>query len=92
VTIEVAHEIIIRHWSTLRWWLEENRSRLRSHRQIEQAAILWKEHDRQPDFLLQGVRLAQAEEIYINYTDELSLDVQNFIAAGLQARRKQQQR
>ncbi|MBD2360920.1 caspase family protein [Anabaena minutissima FACHB-250] len=92
VTIEVAHEIIIRHWSTLRWWLEENRSRLRSHRQIEQAATLWKQHDCQADFLLQGVRLAEAEEIYLNYTDELSLDVQNFIAAGLQARRKQQQK
>ncbi|UKO96586.1 nSTAND1 domain-containing NTPase [Nostoc sp. UHCC 0870] len=92
VSIEVAHEIIIRHWSTLRWWLEENRSRLRSHRQIEQAATLWKQHDRQADFLLQGVRLAEAEEIYLNYTDELSLDVQNFIAAGLQARRKQQQK
>ncbi|HIK05903.1 MAG TPA: caspase family protein [Trichormus sp. M33_DOE_039] len=90
VTIEVAHEIIIRHWSTLRWWLEENRSRLRSLRQIEQAASLWTQNDRQADFLLQGVRLAEAEEIYINYTDELSLDVQNFIAAGLQARRKQQ--
>ncbi|MCF4967678.1 nSTAND1 domain-containing NTPase [Nostoc sp. CMAA1605] len=90
VTIEVAHEIIIRHWSTLRWWLEENRSRLRSLRQIAQAANLWVQNDRQADFLLQGVRLAEAEEIYINYTDELSLDVQNFIAAGLQARRQQQ--
>ncbi|YAG10061.1 caspase family protein [Nostoc sp. DSM 114167] len=25
ITVEVAHEILIRHWSTLRWWLEENR-------------------------------------------------------------------
>jgi WD40 repeat protein/uncharacterized caspase-like protein len=90
VTIEVAHEILIRHWSTLRWWLEENRSRLRSLRQIAQAATLWQQHNRQPDFLLQGVRLAEAEEIYLNYTDELSLDVQNFIAAGLQERRRQQ--
>lgn len=92
ITIEVAHEVLIRHWSTLRWWLEENRSRLRSHRQIEQAAALWKHHDKQADFLLQGVRLAEAEEIYINYTDELSTDVQNFIAACLQERGRQQQK
>ncbi|MGH1397381.1 MAG: caspase family protein, partial [Trichormus sp.] len=90
VTIEVAHEILIRHWSTLRWWLEENRSRLRSQRQIEQAATLWKQNHQQSDFLLQGVRLGEAEEIYVKYTDELSVDVQNFIAACLEARQQQQ--
>ncbi|BAY22501.1 WD-40 repeat protein [Calothrix sp. NIES-2100] len=90
VTIEVAHEILIRHWSTLRWWLEENRSRLRSQRQIEQAAALWKHNQEQSDFLLQGIRLAEAEEIYIKYTDELSQDVQLFIAACLAERKRQQ--
>ncbi|MBD2358854.1 hypothetical protein H6G41_30375 [Tolypothrix sp. FACHB-123] len=90
VTIEVAHEILIRHWSTLRWWLEENRSRLRSQRQIEQAAALWKHNQEQTDFLLQGIRLAEAEEIYIKYTDELSQDVQSFIAACLAERKRQQ--
>ncbi|BAT54971.1 Peptidase C14, caspase catalytic subunit p20 [Nostoc sp. NIES-3756] len=92
VTIEVAHEVIIRHWSTLRWWLEENRSRMRSHRQIEQAAALWKQNDYQPDFLLQGIRLAEAEEIYLNYTDELSGDVQNFIEACLHERQRKQRK
>ncbi|BAY09356.1 nSTAND1 domain-containing NTPase [Calothrix sp. NIES-2098] len=90
VTIEVVHEILIRHWSTLRWWLEENRSRLRSQRQIEQAAALWKYNHEQADFLLQGIRLAEAEEIYVKYTDELSQDVQRFIAACLAERQRQQ--
>ncbi|MDZ8054143.1 MAG: eIF2A-related protein [Aulosira sp. ZfuVER01] len=90
VTIEVAHEILIRHWSTLRWWLEENRSRLRSQRQIEQAAALWKYNSEEADFLLQGIRLAEAEEIYVKYTDELSQDVQRFIAACLEERQRQQ--
>ncbi|MDJ0737617.1 MAG: caspase family protein [Nostocaceae cyanobacterium] len=90
ITIEVAHEILIRHWSTLRWWLEENRSRLYLQRQIEQATNLWKQNGEQSDFLLQGVRLGEAEEIYINYTDELSVDVQRFIAACLAERKRQQ--
>lgn len=90
VTVEVAHEVLIRHWSTLRWWLEENRARLRLQRQIEQAAKLWKHSGQQSDFLLQGVRLAEAEEIYINYTDELSQDVQQFIEACLEERQQQQ--
>ncbi|MEH2252198.1 nSTAND1 domain-containing NTPase [Nostoc sp.] len=90
ITVEVAHEILIRHWSTLRWWLEENRDRLRKQRQIEQASQLWLQRTQQADFLLQGVRLAEAEDIYIKYTDELSADVQRFIEACL-AQRKQQQ-
>lgn len=91
VTVEVAHEILIRHWSSLRQWLQEDRERLRTQRQIEQAASQWKQSGRQPDFLLWGVRLASAEEIYLNYKDELSQDVRQFIEAGLQAREKQQQ-
>lgn len=90
ITIEVAHEILIRHWSTLRWWLEENRNRLRLQRQIEQAAQLWKNNHQQTEFLLQGIRLAEAEEIYIKYTSELSFDVQTFIAACLDEHRRLQ--
>jgi WD40 repeat protein/uncharacterized caspase-like protein len=89
VTVEVAHEVLIRHWSTLRWWLEENRARLRVQRQIEQAAMLWLQSEKQADFLLQGVRLAEAEDMYIKYTDELSANVQEFIAACLEARQRQ---
>ena len=85
-TVEVVHEILIRHWSTLRWWLEENRSRLRAQRQIEQAALLWQQKNKQPDFLLRGVRLAEAEEIYIKYTDELTNLAKTFIAACIDAR------
>ena len=91
VTVEVVHEILIRHWSTLRWWLEENRIRLRSQRQIEQAALLWQQKDRQPDFLLRGVRLAEAEELYLKYPDELTNTAQEFIACGLEARNQAEQ-
>ena len=92
VTIEVAHEILIRHWSTLRWWLEENRARLRSQRQIEQAALQWKQQGERSEYLLQGVRLDAAEELYIKYTDELPEDVQRFVEAGLAARLREQQK
>jgi WD40 repeat protein/uncharacterized caspase-like protein len=90
VTVEVAHEALIRHWSTLRWWLEENRARLRVQRQLVQSAMLWKQNHYHSDFLLLGVRLAEAEDIYIKYTDELSEDVQLFINACLEGRKQQQ--
>ncbi|MEO0835786.1 MAG: caspase family protein, partial [Cyanobacteria bacterium J06642_3] len=85
-TVEVVHEILIRHWSSLRWWLEENRSRLRSQRQIEQAAILWLQKQKQDDFLLGGVRLAEAEEIFIKYNDELSDTATEYVACCIDAR------
>ncbi|MFK8183956.1 MAG: caspase family protein [Phormidesmis sp.] len=91
VTIEVAHEILIRHWSTLRWWLEENRTRLRSQRQVEQAALAWKQNHHKPDFLLRGVPLDAAVELYINNSDELPLEVQRFVEAGIEAREAEQQ-
>ncbi len=89
-TVEVVHEILIRHWSSLRWWLEENRARLRSQRQIEQAAILWQQKDCQDDFLLRGVRLAEAEEIFIQYTDELSDTAKEYVATCIDARLAEQ--
>lgn len=90
VTVEVVHEILIRHWSTLRWWLEENRVRLQTQRQIEQAAEDWQQSQQSPDFLLRGVRLDAAAELYIKYTDELSAEVQAFVQAGLSALEQEQ--
>ncbi|MEM1391907.1 MAG: caspase family protein [Cyanobacteria bacterium P01_H01_bin.150] len=90
ITVEVAHEILIRYWNTLRGWLEENRSRLRLQRQIEQAAQLWKQNEENNDFLLQGVRLVEAEDIYFQYTDELSNNIKQFIEACLKQRKYQQ--
>lgn len=89
-TVEVVHESLIRHWPTLRWWLEENRTRLQLQRQLSQLAADW-QRQQQPDFLLTGVRLAEAETLYIKYTDELSETVQRFIEAGLDARQQRQQ-
>ena len=89
-TIEVVHEILIRHWSSLRWWLEENRNRLRSQRQIEQAAVLWQQKNKQDDFLLRGVRLAEAEEIFVKYTDELSDTAKEYVASCIDFRLAEQ--
>jgi WD40 repeat protein/uncharacterized caspase-like protein/energy-coupling factor transporter ATP-binding protein EcfA2 len=90
VSIEIAHEILIQHWSTLRWWLDENRQRLRSQRQFQQAAAEWQRHDRHDDFLIRGIRLVEAEELYTKYTDEIPALTQQFIEASLEQRHKEQ--
>lgn len=89
VTVEVVHEMLIRHWSILRWWLDCNRERLRLQLQLEHDAILWAESSQNPDFLWQGIRLAEAtEKIYLNYKDELSQNAQLFIKICLQERER----
>jgi len=59
---EVAHEALIREWPALRHWLAENREDLRWQRRLSEDAAEWQKLNRDPGALLQGLRLAQAEE------------------------------
>src|SRR5438874_1768130 len=52
--IEVAHEALVRNWSTLVDWLDEERSRLRQRLRLTTAADQWLEHDKDPGGLLGG--------------------------------------
>ncbi|MDY6804064.1 MAG: caspase family protein, partial [Cyanobacteriota bacterium] len=99
VSVEIAHEILIRHWSTLRWWLEENRTRLQQQRQAEGEGKKWERQGRSPDFLPRGAALRQAEELYLKYAEELSPLTREFVEEAMRlekreemARRQQRQR
>ncbi len=61
-TAEVAHEALIREWTMLREWLNENREGLRLHRHLTQAAHEWDRLRRDEGALYRGSRLAQALE------------------------------
>lgn len=79
--VDVIHEALIRNWSMLRGWLEENREMLRRQRRIEQAAQEWHQAG-QPateEYLLNGLRLRDAEDFLKLHAEELSALAQNFI-------------
>ena len=61
-TAEVAHEVLIREWPTLRRWLDEDREGLRLHRRLGDAARLWDAGGREASDLYRGARLAAALE------------------------------
>lgn len=61
-TAEVAHEVLIRRWPTLRRWLEEDREGIRLHRRLSDAARLWDASGREPTDLYRGTRLDAAVE------------------------------
>jgi len=63
-SVEVAHEVLIRTWSTLRKWLDEDRRELRVQRRLAEAADEWNGKRRQPGYLYTGARLLDAEELF----------------------------
>jgi WD40 repeat protein/predicted negative regulator of RcsB-dependent stress response len=88
--VDVAHEALIRHWTRLRQWLNENREVIRKERKIEEAAQEWQENRRRRDYLLQGAKLTEAENYCQDYADLglLSRLAQDFIQQSIKQRRQ----
>ncbi|NJO76484.1 MAG: hypothetical protein HC833_23695 [Leptolyngbyaceae cyanobacterium RM1_406_9] len=83
-TIDVAHEALIRNWSLLRGWLDENREVLRRQRRIEQVAQEWNNvgQPKGVEYLLRGGRLIDAEDFLSHYSDDLSALAQRYITVS----------
>jgi len=61
-TVEIAHEALLREWARLRAWINDAREDLRQQARISAAAGEWLQAEQGPEYLLSGIRLAQAEE------------------------------
>ncbi|MFN6529931.1 pentapeptide repeat-containing protein [Nostoc sp. ChiSLP03a] len=87
--VDVAHEALIRHWLLLRKWIEESRDILRQKRKIEAAAIEWRDRGKAKDYLLQGKRLREAEDLHKQQTENLRLSdlAIEFIQTSVRQRR-----
>jgi WD40 repeat protein len=83
-TAEVAHEVMIREWPTLRNWLEEDREGLRLHRHLGTAARSWETGSRDPSDLYRGARLTAAAEWAEHHHAELNATERRFLDASLQ--------
>ncbi|MER7794601.1 hypothetical protein [Streptomyces sp. NPDC097640] len=62
--VNLAHEALITAWPRLRDWIDEDRHRLRLHRQLTEAALAWERLGRDHGALYRGVRLAEADEAF----------------------------
>ena len=82
-TAEVAHEVLIREWPTLRAWLEEDRAGIRLHRQLGDAARLWEAGGREAGDLYRGTRLAAAVEWAQSHPDALNATERAFLDASV---------
>ena len=82
-TAEVAHEVLIREWPTLRGWLEEDRDGIRLHRQLGDAARMWEAGGREPSDLYGGPRLVAAADWVRAHRPELNAAERCFIDASV---------
>jgi len=91
-TVEVAHEVLIREWPTLRGWLDKNRRQLKVHRRLTEAANEWAEHGGALDYLYTGSRLMEAEERFASTPEALNQRESDFLTASLAHRDAQRER
>jgi WD40 repeat protein/class 3 adenylate cyclase len=81
-TVEVAHEALIRHWPTLRAWLDEDREGRLVHRRLTDAAREWESTERDPALLYRGTRLAGASDWADVHDGELNGLEREFLSAS----------
>jgi WD40 repeat protein/class 3 adenylate cyclase/tRNA A-37 threonylcarbamoyl transferase component Bud32 len=93
-TAELAHEVLIREWPTLRGWLEEDRDSIRLHRQLGDAARMWEAGGREPSDLYRGPRLLAAADWASAHHEALNAAERGFLDASVhdadRERRRQQ--
>jgi WD40 repeat protein/class 3 adenylate cyclase len=84
-TVEVAHEALIRHWPTLRAWLDEDREGRLVHRRLTEAAQEWEALGKDPAAVYRGARLAAATEWAAQHDDELNELEREFLGSSREA-------
>ncbi|QZH62504.1 TIR domain-containing protein [Mycolicibacterium farcinogenes] len=63
VVVEVALESLLRQWDELADWLRAEAAELRGADAVERAVVAWERSGRRDDWLLDGARLAEAENL-----------------------------
>ena len=91
-TVEVAHEALIRHWPTLRAWLDEDREGRLLHRRLTEAAQEWETLGRDPGALFRGTRLATTGDWATAHDPELNQLERDFLTASRQAGQSEAER
>ena len=86
VTVEVAHEALIRRWQRLRGWIDRDRDFLRMRERIAAQAATWKDDGEPPDRLLPPGRwLEEGKELLATRGDDLEPELVAYIEASVAA-------
>jgi len=91
-TVEVAHEALIRGWSRLREWVDQDRAFLTWRQRLKAAQGEWERLRQDEGALLHGALLGEAEHWLAERGDYLNPPERAFIQASVAAREQEQQR
>jgi energy-coupling factor transporter ATP-binding protein EcfA2 len=81
-TADLAHELLIQGWPTLRGWVEQSRADELVRRQITRDADDWADRRHERGSLYRGRRLAAALDWMHRYPHELGGRERSFLTAG----------
>lgn len=82
-TVQLSHEAVIDAWPRLQEWLDASTMMLLQRRLVAREAAAWTGADRDPDLLLRGARLADAESLTSDSSPvRLTAAEREFVAAG----------
>jgi WD40 repeat protein len=90
--VDVSHEALIRKWPKLRLWIDEDRSALRVHRRLTDAAQEWEKLGRDESLLFRGARLLQAVEWRQKRQSELNPLEREFLEASVALKAREEQK
>jgi len=83
-TYELAHEVLLRGWGTLREWLDADADERARRERLAQACVEWERLGRRPDATWRGPRLA--EVVALDPANLTALE-RAFVAASVHATR-----
>jgi WD40 repeat protein len=92
VLLELAHESLIRRWTTLSRWLDESREDLTFALELGQASELWDRRGRRDEELWQGDALADALRTRQRHRTPLPALSEAFLAAAVARATKRRRR
>lgn len=88
-TAEIVHEALIRGWSQLRSWMNEDRTFRAWQERLRGVLRQWESSQRDEGALLRGALLAEAQEWLIQRPDDLGPTEEEFIQASLDSRQRE---
>lgn len=91
--IEIAHEALLREWSTLVAWLEADREALRLRQELARDAVKWREHGRgRHEYLWGPSRVAEVRRVLSASSVELDVSEDTFLDASEMSAQKRRRR
>jgi len=86
--VRVAHEALLTHWDVAQRQILEDRNDLQLRGRLEDQASRWaaaSPKDQPSLLLVPGLPLSEAEDYFARRKDEIETEIQNFIAASVNA-------